>query len=414
MRFPFNTIPTGLARAKIAHNGSPSDYATGEFMAITFPNPDVPLYRTVGTALSFPAGSVPDVFGTSSVSMSPGTNSAPWIGFLKMGADYLLAPAREESILAPSIYRLTYGGGASNLTVRMNPPQHVFFNYWTRNGGVWTKLQLQFRPGPSEATTVALPAAITAIYFEVERNAAGNNRDSCEASIDVTIIPAGTTTLSVGNHCQVLIAVPTPGLADYKMKRAKCLGLRSMWSFRDSEAYASGNICVSQFPPGVFHSEFSGATVFDQIQSARMPHSYFGHVKDGASICFAPANVDTLAIAAEEQTIHNSGYVVYWTDASVNMGAGATAAKFLFQLWFTIEFTSSSSAQTMTLPDYATLDDLYTAFYLLSRMPLASENPLHQKIDQAWQWFKRNAVKVLTNPQSYYTLGDVVGAAMLL
>lgn len=414
VRFPLNSNPTGVSRCKINHEVTDTGYSeNGQFMAIATPDPESPLYITNGSAQNYGAGNCPDISGSAYVEMSAGVDSTVWIGFLQVGADRILSPAREDSRNVPAIFRVATSGASASWKFVLSNPSHFIIRPWTRSAGTgaWTaSADLQVRPGTNEYVST-LPVGTDAFYTEIVRNPAGVNRNSASTNIAISFVPQPTTSFNITNHVEFLRIINTPSIADYKILRSKLLGMRMMWSFRDAKNYARGNIVTAQYGPGMYHSMFEGASIFSQVKNSKLVKSYSGEVTKGAAVIFTPPSIAALALNAPPQTIATSGYMMIWTDAK---SEGAVPALAELNLWYSIEFTTSTTMIDMERPKYSTSAQLEAALSLMSSMVLVGENPHHEMIDAAWRWFKSHALTVLKNPSTYRTLGSIAGAAIAL
>lgn len=413
VRFPLNTVDTAVGKCKIAVS-SPHHDEYGRQMIVALPNPEAPLYVTKGSQTFQSAGAVSDVFGSTQVQFGPGENQAYFVGFLNCGSVGIIAPARDDASQIPAYYRLTYDTAGPQLNLTVDDPTHVVFILMLRNNvGTWVdQAPVQIRPGTTNYNiAVGLAGNPTAFAFRFMRNSGGVNRNGMDTKVTISLIPQVNTALTVGNHSEVLVPYNTPEVEAYRFRRAKVTALKALWSCTDAIAYVKGNIITAQFPPGVFHSEYSGETPFDQAVNSRVRHLYRGHASKGACNIYVPPSIDNLYINAPNQDFNNSGYILFWNDGKNTNSSEPTS--YLFQLWYVVEYTSFQRIADPDLPMFSDFDAVQSAFYLLSRMPLASENPHHKYLTAAWQWMKRNAAQVITNPKTYETLGAIIAAAAL-
>lgn len=415
MRNPLNTVQSAVASTFQSETINAESYSEDkDMMIIVSPNPYTPMAMTAGAAKTYAANNAPECSGYGEIVMKPGSTSANLITFMQVGENRLIAPVRMNAGLLPGAFRVTTGGGGNPAALHVtfyNPASTQLAVHIRNSSDTWTIVSQNTNPWDSTYVT-DIPSGTTAFAITVTR-ASGTVRwtDDVDSPVHFTLAPHSSTSLTFGNHAEHMLLKPIPKLADYKIQRAKVHGLKALWSFRDTETYAAGNIVTAQFPPGVFHTQYDGDNVFEQINSARLKHCFKGKVTTGVCDIFCPPSITSLILTSPAQTFANSGYMVIWTDASVLDGVSAKA---LFQLWTSFEYTTSSLVPILSGPQACDEGTLNLALSMLARMPLCSENPHHELINSAWNWFKRNAVKVLTSKKTYYTLGEVIGAAALL
>lgn len=415
MRNPLNTVQSAVASTFQSEDITANSYSEDKDMLIIIsPNPHTPMAMTAGAAKTYSAGNAPQCSGYGQVSMRPGSNSANLVTFMQVGENRLIAPVRMNAGTLPGAFRVTTGGGGnpSILYVTFYNPASTRLAVHHRDGaGTWTTVYTNTTPwGPTYQTNI--PSGTTAIAIGVAR-ASGTVEwtDDVDSPVHFTLSPHPSTTLEFGNHAEHMLLKSIPKLADYKIERAKVHGLKVLWSFRDSKIYAAGNIITAQFPPGVFHTQYDGDNVFEQTSSARLKHCFKGEVAKGVCDVFCPPSISSLVLTNPSQSFSNSGYMLVWTNASVQDGVNAKA---LLQLWTSFEYTTTSLVPVLSGPQACDEGTLNLALSMLARMPMCSENPHHELINSAWSWFKKNAIKVLTSKKTYYTLGEVIGAAALL
>lgn len=380
-------------------------------MVIASPNPYTPYAITAGSAKAFSAGNAPECSGIGHIQMKPGSSRADLIAFMQIGNGRLMAPVRENNGTLPGALRCTVGAEAATLHITFFNPASTQLAVHIRDiSNNWSTTTTNTNPW-DPTHTVSLPVGTTAFAIGVTR-ASGTVRwtDDVDSDVHFTLAPANGTTFTFGNHAEHMILKATPHLVDYSISRAKALGAKLLWSYRDAKIYGAGNIITAQFPPGTFHTQYDGDNVFEQVKSARLKHVYNGDAVKGACNVFCPVSIDSLILSAPTQTFANSGYMVLWTNASAE---GGNAAKAEFQFWHSFEYTTGSLVPINTRPPACDIGTLGLALSMMASMPLCSENPHHELINAAWSWFKKNAVRVLTSKKTYYTLGDIIGTAAL-
>lgn len=411
MRNPLNTVQSAVASSFQTEDITASSYSEDKDMLIIIsPNPYTPLALTAGEAKTFPAAAAPECSGMGHIVMKPGSNYSPLITFMQVGYGRLIAPTRMGT--RPGAFRCTIGEAAATLHVTFANPSSTRLTVSTRDGGgAWTDTQVNVSPW-TPTYSAPIPAGTTAFAIGTTRPVGYVKwNDDVDSDVHFTLNPGSTSSLTFGNHAQHMILKSIPKLADYKVEVAKTHGLKVLWSFRDSKMYAAGNILTAQFPPGVFHTQFDGDNIFEQASNARLRHVYKGEVAKGACNVFCPPSIQSLVLSSPAQSFANSGYMMLWTNASVQDGVNAKA---LLQLWTTFEYTTTSLVPVLASPPACDEGTLTLALSMLARMPLCSENPHHELINSAWSWFKSHAVKILTSKKTYYTLGDIIGAAALI
>lgn len=415
MRNPLNTVQSAVASTFQSEDITSESYSEDkDLLIIVSPNPHTPMAMTAGASKTYAPGSAPQCSGFGEIIMKPGSNTGNLITFMQVGDNRLIAPVQMNSGTLPGAFRVTVGAGESPsiLYVTFYNPSSTQLAVHIRNTpGAWSTTYINTTPWNGRYQT-NIPGGTTAFAIGVARSVGTvEYTDDVDSPVHFTLSPHASSSLTFGNHAQHMILKSIPKLADYKIQRAKVHGLKVLWSFRDSKMYAAGNIITAQFPPGVFHTQYDGDNVFEQVCSARLKHCFKGEVAQGVCDVFCPPSITSLVLTSPAQSFANSGYMLIWTNASVQDGVNAKA---LLQLWTSFEYTTSSLVPLLSGPQACDEGTLNLALTMLARMPMCSENPHHELINSAWNWFKRNAVKVLTSKKTYYTLGEVIGAAALL
>ena len=78
-----------------------------------------------------------------------------------------------------------------------------------------------------------------------------------------------------------------------------------------------------------------------------------------------------------------------------------------------VEFTTSSTAFDLKLPSYSEVEMVSEAMRVLNSMCVHTENPMHEMLSVLWDKVKHKARKIVTNPDTWFTIADVVGTAAL-
>ena len=339
---PVNRTDTVAARAQVNVNVGIKQYdEDGHQMILVLPDPVTPVYITAGESTTYPAGGCPNFSGSGRALLGPGINEAPLICFFQFGANKMLAPSRDDDFGTPAFYRITTVAGNLRWTIHLARPSTcriVIKGRSSPSDQYYEEIDVE----PTSLTyTHDIPDGLTGLWFELHRKQSEVNNDDVDSQFFMSLTPqSGNTSVTVGNHAEHLIAKEIPSPGDYKMVLSKALGMKALWSFRDAKAYSAGNIVTAQFPPGVYHSMFAGATVFDQIQNSRTRHMYNGSAVDGACNVWVPPTLDSIMITSPTQTVADTGYMIFWTNAYNSTSSAPSLAQ--FKLWLTFEYTTSS------------------------------------------------------------------------
>lgn len=217
------------------------------------------------------------------------------------------------------------------------------------------------------------------------------------------------TEVVIGNHASYAVKKPIPDLDTLRMRQARVIGLKSHVKFDGADLYNAGRIASAQFPPGVYPGQFRGSNAYEQIINSRVKSSYHGRFDKGAVSRFVAPHEESYLLTSAPSRFGEDGFIVMtWSSLLGN------PQPYEITVSVSLEFTSSSTAYSFESPEFTQREIMNHAFRILSTMNLHTENPMHELVKKLWDKLKRSAKKVVTNPQAWFTIADIVGSALIL
>lgn len=415
VRSPTNAaFLTATTKQLIREQGSTQYDQDGKQMIIMTPNAESPLAITCGETVVYTAGASPQLYGHGSVRMRHGNNEAPWRGFINVGPDRMLVPIREPGFPWP-FYKVTAAVGTQKAIAVVDRPADATLVFHQRNAmGIWSETTSTIDPTNGIGNFV-FANGNTAFAVTVRRRVAGVNRNDVVSTASVYLEPTnGSAALTIGNHAQFLRRLYTNNFASFQVEDARVVAQEIVWSFRDAPGWCTGDILVCQMPPGVFHTDFEGDSVYAQVAASRYKSQKQKAVIDGASLAFAFPGPEVVTLNnGDGPTLADTGYAMIFTDGR-NSNSN-TPVKFTAESWFHFEYTTANTVATPQHGAYASFGLVQHEMFMMSVFNPIGENPVHEHVLTLWEHFKSKAKSILTNPKLWDGVGQAaVDLALLI
>lgn len=298
-------------------------------------------------------------------------------------------------------YHFTVNTQNLNFTVFHGPGMSGTFTWWHRAGNVKVSTPVTLIP-TSTSFSFNYPTGSTALGFSFVLS------DNTVDRFVITTTRLTGSEIVIGNHASYAQKYAIPALDNLAIRHARAIGLRAWVEFQGADLYNGGRIATCQFPPGVYPGMYPGANAYEQILNSRTRQSYHGPVKKGACFVFVPPSEQSYLLTSPPKRYGEDGFAI-----ATWYSMPGTPQAYGIYLDMVLEYTTSSTAFDLKPPSYSELEMVSEAMRVISAMCVHTENPMHEFLSVLWDKIKHKARKIVTDPNSWYTIAEVVGTAAL-
>lgn len=401
-RYPLGKTRTATAGQVISIIGD--TYSAEGFVNLYVTNdPEYPVAISALTAKTYTAGTHPALTIVQPIEAYGNQSSSVYAPLTIDQTLVFNAPVSfADGSNAPG-YHITINTSSLSFTVFHGAGLTGKLRAWHRTGGAKVYIT-DVNIIPTNVTSVlSIPSGSTGFGFEYVFNT-----NVLDRFVYTTTFNTGSEVV-IGNHASYAVKKSIPDLDTLRMRQSRVIGLKSHIKFDGADLYNAGRIASAQFPPGVYPGQFKGSNAYEQIINSRVKSSYHGRFDKGAVSRFIAPHEESYLLTSEPSRFGEDGFIVMTFSSLI-----ATPQPYEITVSVSLEFTSSSTAYPLSNPDFAQREMVNHAFRVLSTMNLHTENPLHEYVKKLWDKLKKSAKKVVTNPEAWYTIADVVGTALLL
>lgn len=400
-RYPLNRVDSAVARQVINVIGNTYSDENSVNLYVTN-DPEYPAAISVRASKNYPVNTHPSLVITQPVS-TYGNLSTPVYSPIILDNTLLFnAPVSFGDGSTRPGYHMSVTGAALSFTVSHSAGLTGTFTTWHRTPA---------DTYVSVDSTVSANIFVTTAVVPTNATAFGFYYNFSQNTVDRLVIATAKNTaseISIGNHASYAIKMAIPDLQTMRVRQARTLGIKSHVCFEGEALHNAGRIASAQFPPGVYPGQYAGKNAYEQIKTARLRQSYWGRFDKGAVSRFLPPSEDSFKLGPEPKRYGEDGFIVMsWYCAP------GYPQPYEVTITLAIEFTTPSTAFQLAFPHFSEVEFVNHAHRILSVMCLHTENPLHDLIKNLWDDLKRQAKKVVTSPDAWFTIAKVAGAAAL-